>query len=197
MVRTLSLLAVFTFFTSKSASANDNILAANSLLLQFLFIFSFLTDGFAYAAEALTGKLYGSKQFNSLKKVIKLVFIWGGTIAITFTLLYLWGNKYLLQLITNQTEVIRIAQEYTIWIILIPLVSVASFIWDGVFIGITATKQMRNSMIISVFLVFFPAWYFLNNQYENHALWFAFILFLFSRGFIQTFMFKNINRKLN
>lgn len=196
LIRTLSLLAVFTFFTSKSASVNDNILAANSLLLQFLFIFSFLTDGFAYAAEALTGKLYGSKQFKLLKKVIKLVFIWGAAIAISFTILYLWGNKLLLQLITNQTEVIQIAQEYTIWIILIPLVSVASFIWDGVFIGLTATKQMRNSMIISVFCVFFPIYYLLNNHYENHALWFAFILFLFSRGFIQTLMFRNINKKL-
>ena len=195
-IRTISLLAVFTFFTSKSASVNDNVLAANSLLLQFLFIFSFLTDGFAYAAEALVGKLYGSQQFNKLKKVIKLIFVWGGFISVVFTLLYLFGNETLLALLTNQTEVIDIAKEYTFWVILIPIVSVASFIWDGVFIGLTATKHMRNSMIIAVFVIFFPAYYLFSSTFGNHALWFAFILFFLARGLVQTIMFRNIKAKL-
>jgi len=196
LIRTLSLLAVFTFFTSKSASTNDNILAANSLLLQFLFIFSFLTDGFAYAAEALTGKFYGAKQFQLLKKSIRLSFMWGGILALLFTLLYLIGNTSLLKLLTNQSAVILVAKKYTFWVILIPLVSVASFIWDGIFIGLTATKQMRNSMLIAVFAIFFPVWALLNSTYENHALWLAFILFLFTRGFAQTIMFRKIKQQL-
>lgn len=194
-IRTISLLAVFTFFTSQSASTNDNILAVNSLLLQFLFIFSFLTDGFAYAAEALTGKFYGALQFNQLKLVIKRIFIWGGIISLIFTLLYYFGNEFLLKLLTNQTEVLTVVKEYTFWIILIPIVSVASFIWDGIFIGLTASKQMRNSMLISVFIVFFPTWYLLSPSYQNHALWFAFILFLLARGVIQTVMYRGISRK--
>ncbi|MDA3890224.1 MAG: MATE family efflux transporter [Salinivirgaceae bacterium] len=196
LIRMISILAVFTFFTSKSASTNNNILAANTILLQFLFIFSFLTDGFAYAAEALTGKFYGAKQPKKLKKVIKLSFFWGIITALIFTFLYLFFNEQLLKLLTNQQDIIDVAKKYTIWIVLIPVVSVASFIWDGIFIGLTATKQMRNSMMISVFGVFFPLWWFLNPIYENHGLWFAFILFLFSRGFIQTIMFIRLRKSI-
>jgi MATE family multidrug resistance protein len=191
-IRTMSLLAVFTFFTSHSASENNQVLAANSLLLQFLFIFSFLTDGFAYAAEALTGKYFGAKDFSNLKQSIRINFMWGGIIAILFTVIYAFANKSILLLLTNQTEIIETATQYTFWIILIPIVSVASFIWDGVFIGLTATPQMRNSMLIAAFFVFFPTWYFFHFRYGNHALWLAFILFLFTRGVAQSIMFKNI-----
>jgi MATE family, multidrug efflux pump len=195
-IRTLCLLAVFTFFTSRSASTNDNILAANSLLLQFMFMFSFLTDGFAYAAEALTGRFYGARQFKLLKSVIRLTFVWGGILGLVFTGLYYMGNELLLGLLTDQAQVVETAKEYTLWIILLPLVSVASFIWDGVFIGLTASKQMRNSMIVAVFAVFFPTWYLMESTYHNHALWCAFILFLFARGLVQTVMFVKMSRRL-
>jgi len=191
-IRTLSLLAVFTFFTSKSAATNDHVLAANSLLLQFLFLFSFLTDGFAYAAEALTGKYYGANQFHKLKQSIKVSFYWGGLIALLFTFIYAFGNHLILSILTNQPEVLFEAEKYTIWVILIPVVSVASFLWDGIFIGLTATTKMRNSMILAAFIVFFPVYYLTYPFIGNHALWFAFILFLFTRGFAQSIMFKNI-----
>ncbi len=201
-IRTISLLAVFTFFTSQSASTDDNVLAANTLLLQFLFIFSFLTDGFAYAAEALTGKYYGSKDLLKLKQAIKLSFKWGGLLAVLFTIIYWIGNIGLLKLLTNQEAIIDICKNYTFWIVLIPIASVGSFIWDGVYVGLTATKQMRNSMLVAAFAVFFPVWYFLNESWGNHALWFAFILFLFARGAAQTVIYfqsirKNINTKLS
>jgi len=196
-IRTMSLLTVFTFFTSQSASTNDTVLAANTLLLQFLFIFSFLTDGFAYAAEALTGKYYGRKDIVKLKIAINLSFKWGAFVALFFTLIYLLGSTSLIKLLTNQQAVIDLSQNYKFWVILIPVASIVSFIWDGVFIGITAAKQMRNSMLVAVFVVFFPVWFFLNGTYQNHALWLAFILFLFTRGFAQTIIyFKTINKKL-
>lgn len=196
-IRTMSLLTVFTFFTSKSASTNDSVLAANTLLLQFLFIFSFLTDGFAYAAEALTGKYYGRKDFQKLKTAIKLSFKWGAVVALVFTFIYLFGSNALIKLLTNQPEVIQQSQNYKIWVILIPVASIVSFIWDGVFIGITAAKQMRNSMLVAAFVVFFPVWFFINETYHNHALWLAFILFLFTRGLAQTIIyFKTLREKL-
>ena len=194
-IRTMSLLAVFTFFTSQSASTDDNVLAANTLLLQFMLIFSFFTDGFAYAAEALVGKYYGALQFKLLKQVIKKIFIWGGVITLLFTLLYYFGDTFMLGMLTNQPEVLATAKEFSFWIALVPLVSVASFIWDGIFIGLTASKQMRNSMLVSVFAVFFPVWYLLNPIYDNHALWFAFILFLLSRGVVQSIMYVRMSIK--
>jgi len=194
-IRTLSLLTVFTFFTSKSASVNDNILAVNTLLLQFLFLFSFLIDGFAYAAEALTGMFYGAMQYDKLKTVINRIFIWGSAISVVFTLLYIYFYKILFNILTSQKELILIAENYIYWIILIPIISVASFIWDGVFIGLTETKYMRNSMLLSVFIVFFPTWYFLDDIYNNNALWLAFILFFLSRGISQSIMYIFIKKR--
>jgi MATE family multidrug resistance protein len=196
-IRTISLLFVFTFFTSKSASTDDGILAANTLLLQFLFLFSFLIDGFAYAAEALTGKYYGALQYDNLKTVVNKIFIWGAIIGIVFSLLYMWFGNTVLNLLTSQQNVISIAENYILWVILIPVISVTSFIWDGIFIGLTKTKQMRNSMLISVFIIFFPIWYFLHNIYGNHALWLAFILFFLSRGISLSIMYIPINKKMN
>lgn len=188
--RTLSLLCVFTFFTSKSASTNDTILAANTVLLQFLFIFSFLTDGFAYAAEALTGKYYGRNDKPNLYLAIRVSFIWGAIVAVFFTLIYYFGSHSLIQLLTDQQAVVDLSSEYIYWVILIPVASILSFIWDGVFIGVTATKEMRNSMLIAVFVVFFPVYFIFQNQLNNHALWLAFILFLFARGAGQTVIYK-------
>lgn len=195
-IRTVSLIIVFTFFTSSSASTNNNILAANTLLMQFMFIFSYITDGFAYAAEALSGKYLGQKDFLSLKKLIRLIFFWGLLLSALFTVVYIVFGNGLIALLTNQQKVIDISNVYKFWIILIPITSVWSFIWDGIFVGITASKQMRNSMLISVFLVFFPTWFLLNKAIGNHALWLAFILFLFTRGLAQTFIYlysKNYN----
>lgn len=188
-VRTISLLVVFTFFTSSSASINDSVLAANTLLMQFLFIFSYLTDGFAYAAEALSGKYLGKQNFPKLKKLIKLSLIWGAILALFFTIIYAFFGNSLIALLTNQQAVIEVSEMYKIWIVLIPITSVWSFIWDGIFIGITASKQMKNSMLFAVILVFFPTWFLLNKTIGNHALWLAFILFLFTRGLAQSFIF--------
>lgn len=195
-IRTLSLLAVFTFFTSKSAAADTVILDANAILLQFLFIFSFLTDGFAYAAEALAGKIFGAKDYEKLSNFVKLIFKWGWLMAAVFTGIYaLWGDV-LIKLLTNIPEVLQTSLKYKIWVLLIPVVSMASFIWDGIFIGITAAKQMRNSMLIAVFVIFFPVWFLFHEMLNNHALWLAFILFLLARGVIQAILFKKIRKEL-
>ncbi len=196
-IRTVSLLAVFTFFTSQSASVDDNVLAANTLLLQFLFIFSFLADGFAYAAEALIGKYYGQKNLIKINRAVKLSFLWGGFIAIIFTVLYGLGSTTLLKMLTNQEQIINISNQYKFWVVIIPIASVGSFIWDGVFVGLTTTKEMRNSMLIAAFVIFFPIWFIFSDKLQNHALWLAFILFLLARGAAQTVMyFRNIKKEL-
>jgi MATE family multidrug resistance protein len=189
-IRTICIIVVFTFFTSKSASINDTILAVNSILIQLLLFFSFFIDGFAFAGEALVGKFVGAKEIPNLKRAVKLLFYWGLGLAILFTIVYLPGVNIILKLLTSQTEVIESAQPFVIWIILVPFASFGSFIWDGVYIGATASKAMRNTLIASTFFVFAPVYYFLNPLWENHALWLGMILFMFSRGVIQTFLYK-------
>ncbi len=189
-IRTFCIIAVFTFFTSKSASINNTTLAVNSLLIQLLLFFSFFIDGFAFAGEALVGKYVGAKDISKLRKVVKLLFYWGAALAVIFTLIYLPGVNLILKILTTQSEVIKSAQPFLIWVILVPIASFSSFIWDGIFIGATASKAMRNTLIGAAFLVFVPTYYFLNPIFGNHALWIAMILFMFARGVIQTFLYR-------
>lgn len=193
-IRTMCLVLVFSFFTAKSASADtttsgaDTILAVNSMLMQFFMFFSFLIDGFAYASEALIGMFIGSRSRDSLKKAIRLLFVWGFGISLLFTLLYLFASKAIIGLITDLPEVRENAQPYVFWVIIIPLVSFSAFLWDGIFIGATAGKAMRNAMLISTLAIFFPSYWILSRIIGNHGLWLAFILFLGARGISMSLM---------
>lgn len=189
-IRTMCLIFVFTFFTSQSASSDNTILAVNTLLLQFFMLFSFVADGFAYAGEALVGRFIGARNTPSLKKVIRLLFIWGFLISIPFTLAYAFFSDKILFILTNNQAIIEASKPYLLWIIFIPLAGFPSFIWDGIYIGATASKGMRNTMIIATALVFIPAFFLFKDQLGNHALWLALILFLLARGFGQTVMAK-------
>ncbi len=189
-IRTFCIIAVFTFFTSKSAGISDTILAVNSILIQLLLFFSFFIDGFAFAGEALVGKYVGAKEISNLKKVVKLLFYWGAGLAVAFTIIYLPGVNLILKLLTSQTEVIQSAQPFLIWVILVPVASFGSFIWDGIYIGATASKAMRNTLLGSTLLIFVPVYYFLYPIFGNHALWLGMVLFMFSRGLIQTFLYQ-------
>jgi len=185
-IRTLCLIFVFSFFTSRSARQDDIILAVNTLLLQYFMIFSYLIDGFAYAAEALVGKYIGEGNRNRLTTTIRYLFYWGLGISIPFTLTYLFGGEKIIWLLTNNSAVIEQVKPYLFWIALIPLVTFSAFLWDGIFIGATASKGMRNSMLISTLLVFLPVYFVARPFLFNHGLWLALILFMISRGVTQT-----------
>jgi MATE family multidrug resistance protein len=189
-IRTFCIILVFTFFTSKSASINDTILAVNSLLLQLLLFFSFFIDGFAFAGEALVGRFVGERDLLKLKKVIKLLFYWGIGLATIFTIIYIPGVNLILKLLTSEKDVINNAQPFLIWIILVPFASFSSFIWDGIYIGATASRAMRNTLLAASILIFAPVYYFLNPLWENHALWIAMLLFMLSRGVIQSILYR-------
>jgi len=187
-IRTMCLVVVFSIFTARSASVDlqnegeDTILAVNSILMQFFMFFSFLIDGFAHASEALTGKYIGAGDRKSLERSIRLLFLWGGAISLFFTLVYLLGGNAIFRVLTNNPEVIANAKPYFFWVVMVPLVSFTAFLWDGIFIGATAGPEMRNAMLASTLLVFFPAYILAGEIWGNHGLWFAFILFMAARG---------------
>lgn len=189
-IRTIVLISVISFFTMKSAEISDRVLAVNTILLQYLLLFSFIMDGFAYSAEALAGKYFGAKEKLMLNRLLKYIFVWGAILSIVFTILYLAFKNELLYLLTDNKLVIKDAKPYLFWVSLIPLASFAGFLWDGIYIGITASKQMRNTMLISAMLVFFPLYYLLVDKISNHALWLSMVLFLLSRGITQTIYAK-------
>ncbi len=188
-IRTLCLIVTLSFFTAKSASSGDTILAVNTILFQFFLLFSFFIDGFAYAAEALTGKYIGAKDPGNLKKVIRKLFLAGLIIAAPFTLLYLLGDDLILRLLTDQENVLEASMPYRFWVVIIPIVSFAAFLWDGIYIGATASTMMRNLMLLATAL-FYPLYYILFPLWGNHGLWFAFVVFLAGRGVLQSVFYK-------
>lgn len=189
-IRTLCIIFVFTFFTTESASNNKTILAVNSLLLQFLFIFSYFMDGFAFAAEALVGKFIGANNENGLKKVIRLLFLWGIGISLAFTVFYGTTSNLILSALTNSEATILEAQAYLKWIILLPILSFTSFLMDGIFIGATASVYMRKTMMAATLFVFIPFYYILGDYYQNHGLWIAMLGFMLARGVFQAIYYK-------
>lgn len=186
-IRTMCLIFVFSFFTAVSASwdartsGKETMLAVNSILMQFFMFFSFVIDGFAQAAEAMAGRFIGASDYEKLKKLIRLSFNWGLGCSLLFTLTYLFAGENIFRLLTNNVNIISNAKPYFYWISIVPVVSFAAFLWDGIYIGAIAGKAMRNSMLISSLLVFFPAYFILQKYIGNHGLWLAFILFMISR----------------
>ena len=190
MVRSILLVLTIAFFTNQSAKLGDDILAVNMILMQFFYIFSYFTDGFAYAGEALVGRFTGSCDHDSLKKTVKYLLLWGLGLSVPFTLLYWAFPEPFIHLISDQPGIAEQARPYHLYMILIPVITFAAFIWDGIFIGATAAREIRNTMLIASLLVFLPAWYLLMPLYGNHGLWIAFLLFMVARGVSMTVMWK-------
>lgn len=190
MIRSFLLIISIAFFTNQSAKLGNNILAINMILLQSFYIFSYFTDGFAYAGEALVGKFVGSKDKENLQKVIKLLLIWGFSISIPFSILYALFPTEFVKIISDNTEILTEIKPYYIYMIIIPLITFAAFIWDGIYIGATASKAIRNTMIISSIFVFIPSWYILMPRFGNHGLWIAFLFFMIARGAAMSLMYK-------
>ncbi len=192
MIRSILLVLTIAFFTNQSAKLGDDILAVNMILMQFFYIFSYFTDGFAYAGEALVGRFTGAHDHENLKKTIKYLLLWGLGLSIPFTLLYWAFPETFIHLISDQPGIAEQARPYYIYMILIPVITFAAFLWDGIYIGATAAKEIRNTMIIASLIVFLPAWHFLMPIYGNHGLWIAFLLFMVARGVSMTVMAPRI-----
>ncbi|MFW5768229.1 MAG: MATE family efflux transporter, partial [Bacteroidota bacterium] len=198
LIRSVLLTGSFYYFNAKSASLGNEILAVNSILLQFLWIFSYFIDGFAFAAEALTGKYIGAKSQKNLTLAIRQLFIWATGISLFITFLYAIFNGGIISLLTSQTAVIELAQNYRAWVILLPVISFAAFVWDGIYIGATEGASLRNAMILSTILIFIPAIHLFTLWWENHGMWAALSLFMFSRGFLLLLYYpKNILTKIS
>lgn len=180
-VRTLCILFAIAFFTAQGAQQGTDILSANAVLLNFLLLISNGLDGFAHATEALAGRSKGQGNLKRFYQLVSSACIWSLITAALFTLLFWLGGQPIIHLLTDIEQVRAIATCYLPWIMLLPLVGVWSFLLDGIFVGTTQVKAMRDTMLFSVFLVFMPVWY-LTQPLGNHGLWLAFILLFLARG---------------
>jgi len=186
-IRTLCLIGSFAFFTLQGAKYGEVTLAANAILMNFQTFMAHGLDGFAHAAEALVGKYFGRRDYQRMKQAIVVCSFWSIMIALVFVLFYgLFGDN-LIHLLTDITEVQQTAMMYLPWAIAAPLISVWGYLFDGIYIGMSWSAAMRNTMLIStaVFLVVFA----ITQQWENHGLWFALMVFMLARGVTMGFVF--------
>ena len=190
-LRTCCIVAVFLFFTSAGAWQSDVVLATNTILMQFYLLFSYIMDGFAYAGEALGGRFYGAGDRENFHAVVKRLFFWGVSMAIVFSVVYVFGGKLITSLLTNDRMVVTAYSEYRLWTWVMPFSGFAAFVWDGIFIGVTASRQMLISSSIAT-ASFFAVYFGLYPSLQNHALWMAFNIFLLARGVSQTFLYRKL-----
>lgn len=192
-IRTICLIFVFAFFTRQGAGRGDLMLAANTILLNFQTLMALGLDGFANAAEALVGKAIGAKDRQAFLNAVKTTIVWSFLIALLFSSLYGFAGKFLIDLITDIEAVRSLTYNFLPWLILSPFISVWCFLLDGIFIGATRGREMRDMMLISTFVIFLPAWYTLQFM-GNHGLWLAFMLFFLARGLTLAIVFWKIER---
>ena len=190
-LRTLCLVAVTVFFTSAGAAQGEVVLAVNTLLMQLFTLFSYIMDGFAYAGEALTGKHIGAGNRVALRQMVRQLFMWGIALSLGFTLLYGIGGEGFLGLLTNEETVIQASSTYFYWVLAIPLAGFAAFLYDGIFIGATATNLMLRAMLVAS-IAFFAIYFGCQETIGNHALWLAFIVYLTLRGVMQGILGRKI-----
>ena len=192
-LRTLCLVCVSTYFTSAGSAQGELVLAANALLMQFFILFSYVMDGFAYAGEALGGRYCGAGERRSFDQMAVCLFRWGAGLAAAFTLAYLCGGRRLLALLTDSVAVQAEASSFLPFACAIPAVSMAAFLFDGLFVGTTSTRQMLLSMLVACAAFFAVVW---AMPRDNAWLWTAFLIYLGGRGAMQAWFYPRVRRKI-
>ena len=188
-LRTLCLVAVNLYFTSAGARQGAVILSVNTVLLQLYLLFSYFMDGFAYAGEALGGRYWGACNSGAFRETLRRLFGWMLVVTTVYTLLYIVGGMQIVALLTDEQHVREAARQYIGWAWFIPAAGCVAFIWDGVFVGITATRGMLVSSFLAAAL-FFGVYGLTMGVLGNHGLWLAQVSYLAMRGIVQTVWYK-------
>ncbi len=180
-VRSLCMMIVYVGFTSLAAKYGDNELALSSIMMKMFMLFSYFVDGFAYAGEALVGKYVGQKNYDKITLSVRYLFAWTIAIGLLFTGIYAFAGSDVVMIFTTDNQIAEGSKKYLIWLIAMPLVSCAAFMWDGIYIGATAGKSIRNSMIWAAasFVVCYLAFC---SRFGMHALYFAYFAHLLARA---------------
>ena len=214
--RTVFLVAVNLYFIVAGAKGGAEILSVNSVMMQMFILYTYVMDGFAYAAEALCGKYYGASDKSNFTLALKGVWRWAWALTLVFTIVYAIGGETFLDILTDEESVRQAALPYLPWAILIPVCGVAAFVWDGVFVGLTDAKGMLWGTFVGA--AFFFGINFLpqlsilalrwclgeqssefnyqlsivNYQLSNHFLWLAFNAYLLMRGITQEIIWRKV-----
>jgi MATE family multidrug resistance protein len=193
MIRTASLIAVFLFFTAQGARVGDVTLAANAVLNNFLLISAFFLDGLANAAEQLCGRAYGARDRAAFSSAVRRVMFWGAAFALAVTGIFALLGPRLIEIMTASEEVRHGAREYLAFVALSPVLAVFAFGYDGIYIGATWARDMRNLMLASL-LIFLAAWLALAS-FGNAGLWAALLVHYAARSGLQALRYPALLEK--
>jgi MATE family multidrug resistance protein len=193
MIRTASLIAAFLFFTAQGARSGDVTLAANAVLNNFLLISAFFLDGLANAAEQLCGRAYGARARHEFSGAVRLVLLWGFGFALAVTAVFALSGPALIDIMTASAEVRRVAREYLVFVIASPVLAVFAFAFDGVYIGATWARDMRNLMMASL-AIFLATWFALRG-FGNAGLWAALLVHYAARGGLQALAYPRLLKR--
>ncbi|MBT0587880.1 MATE family efflux transporter [Alteromonas sp. SM 2104] len=188
-IRNLLLQACLAFITFKGAQLGASIAAVNAILMQFFVLIALGLDGIAYAVEALIGEAKGEKNINRLAAHATRGLLWSSIFALGYSGFFWLGGDWVIMQLTNQAELQSDAIGFLPLMIVLPLIAHWCFLYDGIYVGLSHAKAMRNSMLVSAVGVFFPTWWLLQNQ-GNWALWYAFSAFLGARGVTLAWAFR-------
>ena len=194
LLRTLSLVAAYVWFTRAGARSGDAVLAANAVLINFLWIAGYGLDGFANATEALVGEAIGARRVADFRAILKASSVSAFTVAAGLSLLYLTLGHRIIAVFTNQEAIRVLAGRFLPWLVVLPLVAVWSFMLDGVFIGATRARELRDSMLISL-IGFLGLAVVLTAHYGNHGLWCAMLAFMALRATMLALYLPGVERK--
>ncbi len=192
-VRTLCVLTAFAYFTAKGAGMGDLTLAVNAVLMNFFALTAFGLDGLAFAAEALVGAAVGAGDRGALRRAVRVSSAWALAVAALFTVLYALGGALVVALITDLPEIRALTRDFLPWAVALPLVSVWGFQLDGIFIGATRGREMRNMMILSL-LAYLGVSAVLIPALGNHGLWLSLLFFMAMRGLTLAFCYPGLER---
>lgn len=185
-LRTLFLSTAFVLIFRFSNQAGVYALAMNIIFMQFLNWMSYAIDGFAYAAESMVGKYKGANDANGIQLSIRWNMVWGFLFAVLFSITYAMATEPIFEFMmeSDDGEVLKAARPYFHWMIIIPLLGFASYIWDGIFVGLTASRSMRNTMLLA-FVMYLCVYFILPSSWGNDRIWFSFSVFLVARAAFQ------------
>lgn len=196
MIRSVLLEIVLVSFMFRGAAFDDQILAANQILVQFLFVMAYALDGFAFAAESLVGQAFGARDRSAFRRSAVLTSFWGMIIVIGLVAALLPYGSLLVAMMTTSEEVRAATRTFLPWMVVLPICGTGAWMLDGIFIGATRTRDLRNMMGVS-FCVYIAAVLILLQPFDNHGLWAALSLFFLARTLTLGVRYPSLEREID
>ena len=195
-IRTILLTFSFLWFTYLGTQIGENYVAANAILINLVFLSAFILDAYAFSTEGMVGYSLGKKDLKLFKTIVKNSFILSSLTGLFISIIYFFINQYVINLMSDIEEIRKLSASYVIWLILIPFIASFCYQFDGIFIGTSQTKELRNAMIFSVFCYLLIS-IILTNYLSNTGVWISLCLFMILRALSLYFYLDRIYQRFN